>query len=105
MLNGVLDSQSDHCFMSKVQPEPISFFASPTDLYLLNMLDICLGRVNIMYRISSAKEKHLESEAFAQVLPSQPSDVLSPRYPKMPPMVDVLKTIAEALIHLLTLLL
>ena len=42
MLHGMLDAQNDTCKLRRVQHEDIPLAISPTGLYLLNMLDICV---------------------------------------------------------------
>eukprot|EP00435_Cladocopium_sp_Y103_P010390 s526_g2.t1 len=91
MLHGSLDSQRDECVMSKVQDVPFHLATSPTGLYLINLLDICPTEETAFFHMP-IREKTVEIQK-------------EETNGTMPPMVSVLKTIAEAIIHLLTLLL
>ena len=50
MLHGSLDSRTDQCFMRKVQDGPIKLMTSPTGLYLINMIDICVRNEAAMFQ-------------------------------------------------------
>ena len=50
MLHGSLDSRTDQCFMRKVQDGPIKLVTSPTGLYLINMIDICVQSETALFQ-------------------------------------------------------
>ena len=50
MLHGSLDSRTDQCFMRKVQDGPIKLMTSPTGLYLIHMIDICVRNEAAMFQ-------------------------------------------------------
>ena len=50
MLHGSLDSRTDQCFKRKVQDGPIKLVTSPTGLYLINMIDICVRSETAMFQ-------------------------------------------------------